>query len=119
MYRPKIERDAFDSWFSENTQATLEEICKTFDIAVSTAYKKRKGYYQRHRYDPESSQLAVKIHREGYNEGYSSGFFNGIAIGILGGDVLKSSGLGVSDIIGKIAGWMMKPTPAAPAQEGV
>lgn len=105
----KCSKEQFRKYFKENPVASIPEIMDKFDICQASAYRKKAQWHKQNPLNPESSEIAVKIHREAYNEGYNTGFFNGVAIGILAGDVLKSSGMGVSDIVSKIAGWI-KPT---------
>lgn len=104
MFRPKVTRDEFEEWFRENPAASLEDIMSEFGIQKSTAYVKKAGYFKKHPYDPDSSQIAAQIH----SDGVSQGFVMGITAGILIGDVLKSQGLGVSDILGKVSTWMKR-----------
>lgn len=102
MYRPKVTKEEFEEWFRENPAASLEEIMLEFGIQRSTAYVKKAGYFKKHPYDPDSSHIAADIH----SNGVSQGFMMGLTAGILMGDVLKSQGMGVSDLLEKVAIWM-------------
>ncbi len=102
MFRPKVTKEEFELWFREHPAASLEEIMEEFGIMQSTAYQKKAQYYAKHPYDPDSSRIAADIH----SDGVSQGFLMGITAGILIGDVLKSQGLGVSDILSKVSSWM-------------
>ena len=114
MYKPKVTKDDFSAWFSEHPTASIDDICNIFDVSVSCAYQKRKQYFSEHRYDPNSAKIGAQI----YKEGVDHGILIGSGLGVLIGDLAKSKGVGVSDLIQKFAEWI-KPTPTAePAGSG-
>lgn len=109
MYKPKVTKDDFSAWFTEHPGASIDEICDTFNVSVSCAYAKRKQYYSEHRYDPNSTKIGATI----FQSGYDTGFIAGATVGILAGDLLKSQGLGVSDILQRVSAWMKPPSEPA------
>lgn len=102
MYKAIVTREQFEEWFLEHPGATLTEICGTFEISISTAYQKRRQFYSKHRYDPQTAKIAAKI----YQEGLDHGIVIGSGLGALVGDLAKSKGIGISDLVGKIADWL-------------
>jgi len=109
MYKPKVTKDDFSAWFSEHPAASIDDICDTFDVSVSCAYQKRKQYFSEHRYDPNS----VKIGSQIYQAGLDHGILIGSGLGVLIGDLAKSKGIGISDLIQKLAELIQPPTGSA------
>jgi hypothetical protein len=109
MYKPKITKDDFSAWFMEHPGASIDEICDTFDVSISCAYQKRKQYFSEHRYDPNSVKIGAKI----YQEGLDHGLLIGSGLGALIGDLAKSKGMSVGDLLEKIANWL-NPKPPEP-----
>lgn len=111
--KTNVTREQFTEWYDKNPSSTVDEIMEEFDIKRSTAYMKIKQYHQRKPYHPESTEIGARI----YQDGFDKGLLIGSGLGVLLGDLAKSKGIGVSDLLQKLVE-SLQPA-AAPVNEGI
>lgn len=87
----------FENWYLSHPWATAQDISEEFNVSLRTAYNKLKIYNKRNvkKVDVRLSSLQL----EAYKEGYDKGVFAGAAIGGLTADLLKTHGIGISDLV--------------------
>lgn len=114
----------FEDWYLSHPGVSAPEIADRFGVSVRCIYNKMKRFNKRYerKVDSKLSSMTLIAYKEGYRqgmtadvsareliaykEGYNSGMLVGAGLGGLIADLLKSKGMGISDIVEMIVNSM-------------
>lgn len=111
----------FEDFYLTHPWAKAPEIADRFGVSLRTVYNKLKRFNKRYerKVDSKLSSMTLTAYKEGYRqgmtadtsarelaaykEGYSEGVIVGVGLGGLTADLLKTHGIGISDLVAWIA----------------
>ncbi len=111
----------FEDWYLTHPWAKVPEMADRFQVSLRTVYNKLKRFNKKYekKVDSKLSSMTLIAYKEGYRqgmvsdassrelsaykEGYSEGVLIGAGLGGLTADLLKTHGIGISDLVAWIA----------------
>ncbi len=97
----KLSYPEFENWYLSHPGFSPQEIADEFKVSVRTAYNKIEIFNKRNGAKVDIRLSSMQL--DAYKEGYDMGVVVGAAIGGLTADLLKSNGIGISDLVAWIA----------------